>query len=122
MFDRRLIKTAIIVIIAVFIANKVISVIEPMIDVLCIDMAKSIATKISNEQASIVMEKYRYEDISNVVRDKNGNIKMIQMNIATVNAITSEVALKIQDGLENYSSDEFSIKLGTFTRYKNYVR
>ena len=116
-FDKKLVKTALIVIIAVFIANRIISVIEPRMDVLCIDMAKSVATKVTNEQASIVMEKYKYEDISNVVRDENGNIKMIQMNVGTVNAITSDVALKIQKGLENCKSDEFSIKLGTFTRH-----
>lgn len=115
-FDRKLIKTAIIVIIAVYIANRIIATIEPTMDVLCVDMAKAIATKVSNEQATVVMEKYKYEDISNVVRDEQGNIKMIQMNVATVNSITSDVALKIQEGLENYNSDEFSIKLGTFTR------
>ncbi len=120
-FDRKLIKTAIIVVIAVFIANRIIATIEPTMDVLCIDMAKTIATKVSNEQATVVMEKYKYEDISNVIRDEQGNIKMIQMNVATVNSITSDVALKIQEGLENYNSDEFSIKLGTFTRNKNFI-
>ena len=68
------------------------------------------------------MEKYKYEDISNVVKDDEENIKMIQMNVVTVNAITSDVALKIQEGLDNYKSDEFSIKLGTFTRNKNIIR
>lgn len=59
---------------------------------------------------------YKYDDISNVIRDDNGNIKMIQMNVINVNAITSDVALKIQQELDNYNSEEFSIKLGTFTR------
>ena len=43
---------------------------------------------------------------------------MIQMNIITVNAITSEVALKIQKELDNYQRGEFHIKLGTFTGSK----
>ena len=116
--NKKLIKTAIIVIIAVFIANRIIATIEPTVNILCIDMAKAIATKVSNEQATIVMEKYKYDDISNVIKDDKGNIKMIQMNVITVNAITSDVALKIQDGLENYNSKEFSIKLGTFTGSK----
>lgn len=114
--DTKLIKTVIIVIIAVSIANRIIATIEPTMDVICIDMAKSIATKISNEQATVVMGKYKYEDISKVVRDEQGNIKMVQMDIVTVNAITSDVALRIQEGLDNYKSDEFTIKLGTFTR------
>ena len=51
------IKTIIIVSIAIFIANRIIATVEPTMDVLCIDMAKSIATKISNEQATVVMRK-----------------------------------------------------------------
>ena len=65
---------------------------------------------------------YNYEDISTVVRDDQGNIKMIQMNVVNVNAITSDVALKIQEELNNYKSDEFSIKLGTFTRNEDFFR
>ena len=43
---------------------------------------------------------------------------MIQMNVAAVNAITSDVALKIQEELNNYQSGEFYIRLGTFTGTK----
>ena len=57
LFNTKTLKTAIVVIIAVFMANKIISAIEPTMDVMCIDMAKSIATKISNEQATVVMRK-----------------------------------------------------------------
>ena len=53
--QRKLIKTALIVIIAVCIANRIIATIEPIMDILCIDMAKSIATRVSNEQATNVM-------------------------------------------------------------------
>ncbi len=116
--SKKLIKTSLVVIIAVFIANRIIATIEPTMDVLCIDMAKSIATKVSNEQATIVMNNYKYEDISSVLKDEQGNVKMIQMNTVTVNAITSDVALKIQDGLNNYHSGEFYIKLGTFSGSK----
>ena len=61
---------------------------------------------------------YKYEDISNIIRDEQGNIKMIQMNVITVNAITSDVAIKIQQELNNYKSGEFYIRLGTFTGTK----
>ena len=55
--NRKLVKTVIIVAIGFFIANRIISTIEPTMDILCVDMAKSIATKISNEQATVVMRK-----------------------------------------------------------------
>lgn len=115
---RKFIKTSIVVIIAVLIANRIISAIEPTMNVLCINMAKSIATQISNEQATVVMANYKYEDLSSIIRDDQGNIKMINMNIAVVNEITSDVAIKIQKCLDNYQSGEFYIKLGSFTGTK----
>ena len=120
--NKKLIKVSIIIIIAILIARKIISTINPIMDTMCVDMAKSIETKISNEQASMVMEKYKYEDISKINKDEQGNIKMIQMNVIIVNAITSDVAIKIQEGLENYNSEEFSIKLGTLTRNEDIIR
>lgn len=115
---RKLIKTSIVVLIAVCIANRIIATIEPTMDVLCINMAKSIATQVSNEQATVVMRNYKYEDLSSVIRDQQGNIKMIKMDIIVVNEITSDVAIKIQEVLNNYQSGEFYIKLGTFTGTK----
>lgn len=115
---RKFIKTSIIVIIAICIANRIIGVISPTMDVLCVNMAKSIATRISNEQATVVMGNYKYEDLSSVIRDQQGNIKMIKMNVVAVNEITSDVAIKIQQELDNYQKGEFGIRLGTFTGTK----
>lgn len=54
---RKLAKTMVIVLIAVCIANRMLCSIEPIINASSKEMAKSIATKISNEQATIVMRK-----------------------------------------------------------------
>lgn len=54
---KKYVKFMAIILIAVGIANRIIYSIEPIIDVMCTDIAKSVATKISNEQASIVMRK-----------------------------------------------------------------
>ena len=61
---------------------------------------------------------YEYEDISSVIRDNQGNIKMIQMNVVTVNNIPSEVALRVQEALDTYHNGDFAIKLGSFTGTK----
>jgi hypothetical protein len=44
--NKKLVVFIIIVIIAVFVANKIIKTINPIMDSMCIDMAKSIETKI----------------------------------------------------------------------------
>lgn len=57
--------------IAVVTANIIMQAISPIIDKQCINMAKSIATKISNEQATVVMSKYKYDDLCNITKDTN---------------------------------------------------
>jgi len=115
---KKIIKLLTITLIAVCIANRVISSIEPVINASCKEMARAVATRICNEQATLVMQNYKYEDISNIVRDEQGNIRMIQINSVVVNSITSDVALKIQDELNNYHTGDFSIKMGSFTGTK----
>ncbi len=64
-------KASIILIVAIITASFIVKAITPVIDKECINMAKSVATKISNEQASIIMEKCKYEDLCIVSKDSN---------------------------------------------------
>ena len=64
-------KITCIVSIAIVTANIIVQAISPIIDKQCINMAKSIATKISNEQATIVMSRYKYDDLCNITKDSN---------------------------------------------------
>lgn len=61
---------------------------------------------------------YKYEDFSNIVRDQSGNVKMIQINNITVNSISSDVALRIQEELNKNHTGDFHIRLGSFTGLK----
>lgn len=112
------IKTICILIISVCIANRVLNSVEPVINSMSREIAKSTATRISNEQASVVMLSYKYEDICNITKDEHGNIKMIQMNYVVVNDISSNIALKIQEQFDNYHRGDFTIKMGNFTGTK----
>lgn len=68
----RKIVTIICFIVATIVTYVFISkAISPIIDKQCINMAKSMATRISNEQATIVMEKYKYNDLCNITKDIN---------------------------------------------------
>lgn len=64
-------KITCIVSIAIVTAYVIVQAISPIIDKQCINMAKSIATKISNEQATIVMSRYKYDDLCNITKDSN---------------------------------------------------
>lgn len=67
----KILKITCIMIIAAITANFIMQAISPIIDKQCINMAKSIATKISNEQATVVMAKYEYDDLCNITKDTN---------------------------------------------------
>ena len=92
--------------------------VEPTVDKQCINIARSIATRISNEQATKVMEKYSYEDLTNITKDEEGNISMISANIVNVNKIISDIPILIQEELNKADNNKFYIKLGTFTGNK----
>ena len=111
---RKIIKILLILVIAITIVRAVLLSINPIIEEKCKTVAKSIATKISNEQATLVMAKYTYEDLINVIKDENGNIKMIGTNIISVNEIISDIPIKIQEELEKSENNKFNIKLGSF--------
>lgn len=112
------IYVVVIFLIALLTANFIIQAITPIIDKNCTYIAKSIATKISNEQATIVMSKYKYEDLCTVSKDSNGNITMISANVIPINGIISDIAIKIQEEFNKKENDSFKIKLGSFTGVK----
>ena len=106
--SKKLIKIFTVIIIAVVVAMNIVKQIEPILEKECLIRAKSIATEISNKQASLVMDKYKYDDLCIVVKDDEQNIKMIKSNIIAINEITSEIALKIQNEL-NKLEKEFEL-------------
>lgn len=67
----KILKLLIILIIAICTMSKIIQGITPIIDKQCQTKAKSIATKISNEQATHVMARYDYDDLCFVTKDSN---------------------------------------------------
>lgn len=111
----KIFKITFVIIVAILTAGLVINSLNPIIDLQCKNIAKSIATKISNEQASIVMNKYKYDDLCTITKDSNGNITLISANVVTVNSIASDTAVKVQEELNNNDSSKFYIPLGSFT-------
>lgn len=105
-----------IILIAIIVVEMILKAITPIIDEQCRGMAKSIATKISNEQATKVMEGYEYEDFCTVVKDNDDNIKMINVNIITINKIISDIPVLIQEELDKEENNTFNIKLRKFYR------
>ena len=115
---RKIIKIIMILSIAIITAKFSLDAVIPIFDTLCEDRAKSIATLISNEQATEVMKQHTYDELYSIEKDNNGNITMIKSNIIPINEIISDVAIKIQEEINKRGRENIEIALGSFTGFK----
>ena len=115
---QKIVKIFIIMVIAFSTVKIVLDAILPIFDTLCKDKAKSIATIISNEEATNVMKEHTYDELFTLEKDKDGNITMIKSNIIAINEIISDVAVKIQNKINQRGRENIEIALGSFTGFK----
>ena len=115
-YIRKISKITLVLLVAFSVFNIVLKSVTPTFETLCEDEAKSIATLISNEQATLVMEKYSYEELFTIEKDNEGNITMIRSNVFPINAIISDIAIKIQEEINKKGRDDIEIALRKFYR------
>lgn len=113
---RKIIKIFLILIIAFFTVKLILDSVLPIFDSLCENRASSIATIVSNEQATNVMKEHSYDELFTIEKDNDGNIKMIKSNVIAINEIISDVANKIQIELDNKGKEDIEIALRKFYR------
>lgn len=116
--SKKIAKIFIIIIIACSTVKIVLDAILPIFDDLCKDKAKSIATIISNEQATAVMKEHTYDELFNIEKDSDGNIVMIKSNVFPINEIISDVAVNIQNEINEKGDESVKIPLGAFSGFK----
>lgn len=115
---QKIAKIFIIMVIAFSTVKIVLDAISPIFDALCEDKAKSIATIISNNEATNVMKDHTYDELFTIEKDNDGNITMIKSNIIPINEIISDVAVKIQTSINERGRENIRIALGSFTGSK----
>ena len=115
---KKILIIIILIIMIFFSIDMTMSAVNPIFETLCEDKAKSIATIVSNEQATKVINEYKYEDLFSIEKDVNGNIIMIKSNINPINGIISDVGQKIQEELNKQGRNNIQIALGSFTGIK----
>lgn len=115
--NKRKVIFIIIFLTATIVSGKImLSAINPIFETLCEDKAKSIATMISNEQATNAMREHSYDEIFTIEKDTNGNITMIKSNVIPINEIISDVAIKIQEEIDKQGREDIEIALREFYR------
>lgn len=89
--------------------------IKPVFMKLCEDKTIIIANKITNEESSNVIEKYGYNDLFKIERNKNGDVQLISANVFMIDKITSEIAWNIQEKLEEYDDAKVKFPIGVLS-------
>ncbi len=107
-------KITLVIFIAIITAKIVLDAVYPIFDTLCESKAKSIATIISNEEATNVMKDYSYDELFTVEKDANNNITMIKSNMKAINEITSAIAVRIQNRINDTERENIEIALRKF--------
>ena len=115
---RKVVEIIVVLIIAFSVVKLVLDAVLPIFNTLCENRAKSIATIISNEQATIVMTEHSYDELFTIEKDNNGNVVMIKANVVPINEIISDVANKIQEQIDQRGREDVEIALGSFTGFK----
>ncbi len=109
--------TMIVILIIAFATVKIVlDAVLPIFDTLCENKAKSIATIVSNDQATKVMKEHTYDELFQIEKDKDGNVTMIKSNVIPINEIISDVANKIQEEINNRGRENIEIALRKFYR------
>lgn len=115
---QKIAKIFIIMVIAFSTVKIVLDAISPIFNALCEDKAKSIATIISNNEATNVMKDHTYDELFTIEKDNDGNITMIKSNVIPINEIISDVAVKIQNSINERGKENIKITIGSFTGSK----
>ena len=112
--NKKIAKLIIILIIAFSTVKIVLDAVYPIFDTLCEAKAKSIATIVSNEQATNVMKEHSYDELFTLEKDNNNNITMVKSNVLAINEIISDVAVKIQEDIDNRGRENIEIAIRQF--------
>jgi sporulation protein YunB len=108
-------KIVTIMVIAIIVGVRLESFANPLYIQVCEEKVKQVATLVTNEQATIVMENYSYDDMFSIEKDEQGNISMVKSNIANINCISSDIAIRTQNELLNEEKSVVKIPMGAFT-------
>ena len=89
--------------------------VNPIFEKLCQDKAKSLATMITNEETTKIIEKYNYDTFFTIQKDEKGSIQIINANVLRINQVTSDIAVAIQKALDNNEKNKIYIHSGAIT-------
>ena len=110
---RKIIKISIIILVIIIIYKVITNYIDPIFETLCEDKVKSVATIVTNQQSTIIMNKYQYEELYTIEKNESGKISVIKSNVVPVNNMISDLTENIQHEFDEIEKTKINIPLGS---------
>lgn len=110
---RKTIKILIIITVIILIYRIIASYINPVFETMCEEKVKSVATIITNQQSTIIMNRYQYDDLYTIEKGTDGNISIIKSNVVPVNNMISDLTENIQNEFDKIEKTQINIPLGS---------
>lgn len=112
---RKIVKLIIIIVIILIIIKMILNYVDPIFEAMCEEKLKSIATIITNQQSTIIMNKYQYDELFTIEKDDKGNITLIKSNIVPINNLISDLTENIQEELNKIEKTKIEIPIGSLS-------
>ena len=112
---KKIFKIIILLAAIMIIIRIILGYIEPIFEAMCEEKVQSIATIITNQQSTIIMNKYQYEQLYTTEKDENGNIVIIKSNVVPINNMISDLTENIQHEFDKIQNPKIDIALGGLT-------
>ncbi len=112
---KKILKLFILILIITLIYRFIFYYFEPIFQEMCEEKVKSIATIITNQQSTIVMNKYQYDELYTIEKDSKGNIVIIKSNVVPINNMISDLTEGIQNEFDQIGNPEINISFGSLS-------
>ena len=110
---KKILKILIIILLIIIIYKTILNYVDPIFEGLCEDRVKSVATIITNQQSTIIMNKYQYNELYTIEKDDDGKIAMIKVNVVPVNNMISDLTENIQNEFNEVEKTNIEVPLGS---------
>lgn len=89
--------------------------VKPIFEGLAIQKARTIATEITNRKTSEVLERYDYKDLVWIMEDEVQKNRILRTDVVKINQIASEIAIEVEESLENTKDSKIEIPIGSLS-------
>ena len=97
------------------VAKLTLNYVDPIFEAMCETKLKSVSTIITNQQSTIIMNKYQYEELYTIEKDADGNVTVIKANVVPINNMISDLTENIQHEFNDASKTQIHIPIGSLS-------